>query len=486
MKTTSKKQPYRHYVPAKKELDNYPFSYSITPIKDQNIDDFLLSNPPRIVIDYYTGENLKKKIKDELIKIFPFSKYMDKHLDTYIGKSGNSDLSYIIKIVVYELQDYLAKTGKTKQKYVVKETWAVRLSNFKTEYSFSLIRSIDQLNNILSVNPKRIAFDSETTGLDPELDKIVGASFSFKEKEGYYVPLFHSSEFSNFNLGFEALDIIYSALVKASIVDMFNARFDMRVMEYCEKEYDMSKVNVRDAQITTWYADPDYNRHDLKTHEKRFRGYVRPNLQETLKNVGINDFSVADISPENIQFYACQDSISTFEIGLDTDVYYKEFKLSAEIDHKLLYPLMKMENEPNRIDIKYVKKQLDYIKPRLAELDSSIKRQIGDVNLNSPKQKINLIKSFGLDTGMKTKTGAMSTNKEAVENLISKLEKQNKEIPLWLSLINERSKLQQLSSTFFGSLYDQAKESGGRVRINYRNTQVSTGRLSSGKDINEI
>jgi DNA polymerase I-like protein with 3'-5' exonuclease and polymerase domains len=87
---------------------------------------------------------------------------------------------------------------------------------------------------------------------------------------------------------------------------------------------------------------------------------------------------------------------------------------------------------------------------------------------------------------MKTKTGAMSTDKEAIENLINKLEKQNKEIPLWLSLINERSKLQQLSSTFFGSLYDQAKESGGRVRINYRNTQVSTGRLSSGKDINEI
>ena len=144
---------------------------------------------------------------------------------------------------------------------------------------------------------------------------------------------------------------------------------------------------------------------------------------------------------------------------------------------------MKMENESIRIDMKYLEDQIAYIKPRLDEIEELIHSQIGDVNLNSSPQKVALFKSFGLDTRVKTKTGNMSTSKDAVTDLLNRMENRGEEIPEWLTYLNERSHLQQLYSTFFNSLYEQAKLNDGRVRINYRNTQASTGRLSSGKEI---
>lgn len=118
-----------------------------------------------------------------------------------------------------------------------------------------------------------------------------------------------------------------------------------------------------------------------------------------------------------------QDGISTFELGVETFKYYKEFGVSGQIDMALLDRLKNMENYRMRIDIDFLREQLDIINKRLVELDVIIKSSLGDINLNSPKQKVALFESFGLDTGVKTKTGgAMSTGREAVENMIVDME----------------------------------------------------------------
>jgi DNA polymerase-1 len=330
-----------------------------------------------------------------------------------------------------------------------------------------------------------MSFDTETTGLDPENDYIIGFSFSIKSQEGYYVPVNHDQKFDYLNLGEEALEVLYHAMLKAKIVYMFNSRFDMRMMEYSKFKFDMSKIKFRDVQVSAWFADPDFRHHSLKKLEKHFLGYYRPDLLDTLKNFKTNIFNTMLISPEKIVFYAAQDAISTFELGEETEKYQKEFGLSGEIDQSLLYPLMKVENHGIRINLEYLKKQLDYINQRLKNLNESLFESIGNFNLNSAKQRIKLFESFGLDTGEKTKTNNMATGTKEIEAMIEDLEKQGKEYPEWLKLLGERTKLEKLQSTFFGSLLEQATMSNGRVRINYRNTQAATGRLSSGADFGE-
>jgi DNA polymerase-1 len=444
---------YEHWVPMKKPDESFPFSFSLNKTEETNFD---------FEFEYLKGNKIGTEFKQFLINHIDFLNVKD---------------SYIVKLTKFSLED---------KKRKVEETLYVKLSDFVFNYKYVLVKSIDHLKEIINVNDNyKLAFDTETSGLNPEADDIVGLSFSFGYKTGYYVPIKHAVQFNHQNLGDEALRLFYNAMVKADVVYMFNSRFDMRMMEYAKDKFDMSKVNVRDVQITSWFADPDFRKHNLKYLEKHFLGYYRPDLLDTLKNSKLNNYNTALISPENILFYAAQDAVSTFELGEATETFYKEFENAALIDHALLYPLMKMENHGIRIDTLYLKEQLDYILPRLDELNEKIKHHIGDVNLNSPKQKIELFKTFKLNTGVKTKTGSMATGTKEVEDMIERLEAQGKPYPEWLKYLGERAKLEKLQSTFFGSLMQQAELNKNRVRINYRNTQAATGRMSSGADFGE-
>lgn len=463
-----------HHIPAVRRKEDFPFSYTVKEVEDDEN-----SKTVDFEVECVKGESLKDKIDEALIRVFPFHKYLDKYSKDYIGFNKVSDkVSYLIKINYYGITD-----TKPKKKKAIK-TFLAYLFEFKSEYTFNMVRSLDHLKEILSQSKDkiRIAFDTETEGLNLDEDGLVGLSFSFKNKEGYYMPINHISEFKDYNLGKPVLDFFYNSLTEYKRVDLFNARFDMRVMEFEDSKYDMSKVNIMDVQINSYFSDSSQKKTSLKFFEKHFLGYYRLNLEDTLRGVALEMFNTAMISPENLLFYACQDAISTFELGGETEQFFKEFKLSGQIDQALLYPLMKMENHGIRVDTKFLEEQLNIIMPRLEELNRLIHEQIGEINLNSHKQKEQLFKSFNLDTGYKTKTGNMKLGRDEIEEMISEMEEHNKEIPSWLSYFGERSKLEKLQSTYFNSLFEQAKLHNGRVRINYRNVQTSTGRLSSGSE----
>lgn len=455
---------YKPYVLKAAEVKDFPFSL----IKKEATENEKEIETFEILNEESEKEKLNTEIKNFLINNYNFNR--------------PDQSSFVIKINIVNLEE--------KKKKVVNSI-KVKVKAIPTNYDYVLIKSIDQLKNVLK-DVKKIAFDTETTGLNHETDYMVGYSFSLGNKKGYYVPVKHSVRYNEFNLGNEAIDILYEALVKAELVYMFNSRFDMRVMEYTDKKYDMSKIKLRDVQVSAWFADPDNRKHSLKELEKHFLGYYRPDFMQVLKNAkstsAAETYNIGLISPENVLFYAAQDALSTFELGEEAEKYYIEFKKSAKIDMHLLYPLMKMENHGIRINTLYLEEQMLYIMPRLKEIDDNLKNNLVNINLNSPKQKAELFKSLGLDTGKKSpKTNQMSTGIKDIEDMIGNLEKKGKanSIPKWLYDLSERSKLEKLQSTFFGSLLEQAKLNNGRVRINYRNTQAATGRLSSGASFDD-
>lgn len=474
---------YPHWVPKAKPVKGFPFSYEHVSIAEAEAEEYLAANEPDIELNFNGHGDLKKMISIELMKVFPYHKYTDVYQEKYIGRDDNGkDVSFTVKVNVKGKETYTNRNGKESEREVVKKVWAIKLQNFYTDYQFNLVRSVEQLEEILSGDHEAMSFDLESTGLHPIEDRIVGSCLSFEPKVGYYVPHAHDDEFEEFNLGFDALDMIYDKMVRTPIVFMFNARFDMRLMEFCPRKYDMSKVYVIDTQVTTWYADADYKVHDLKSLEKHFIGYYRIDLEDTMGAYGVDGFNFGKLDPRNAVFYGAMDGISTFELGMATMRFHREFKISAQIDQKLLYVLMKYENEPIRVDMDLLESETPAIKERLDTIEKLIRDQVGDINLNSPQQKAALFKSYGLDTKVKTKTGKMSTAKDAVKSLVERLENRGEEVPEWLTYLNEQSKLSQLYSTFFNPLLVQAKMHDGEVRINYRNTVAATGRLSSGKE----
>lgn len=470
------KSKYILWEPAHEVNESFPFTYRILPLQKDKIAN-ITEDDIYLTIDYTHGTNLKQVIKDNVLSTFPFHRYMDVNSPEYIGRPN--DLTLLIKINTYQLVSEKTKKGKEKTIAKQVDTWFVTLDNFNTEYQYNLVTSLDQLDKIL-LGKEEIAFDLETTGLNPLEDYIVGASLCVEPKIGYYVPICHDTEFSTYNLGFDALDIIYKHLLAAKIVDLFNAEFDMRMMEFCERHYDMSTIKYFDVQVSSWFMDPDKKDINLKWAEKYFCGYFRENLKATMKTFGADGYNFSKLDPKNSTFYAGQDAVSTFEVRYETKKFHDEFGLSGKIDQMLIFPFMRMKNYPIRIDMDYIDEQMGILIPRLNELNEIIFNLIGDVNLNSPKQKLALFESFNLDTGILTDTGNMSTSMDAIEEMVERMEENEEEIPEWLRYINERAKLEKLRSTYFSSLAEQARMNDGRIRINYRNTSVATGRLSSG------
>lgn len=467
---------HRHWVPAHPKREYFPFTYVMRVIEEHE-----LKEVPDIDLEYLTKgttlETIRKDITKEVLRAFDYYKYLNKFSPL---KGDLKNYYFHVRVKLYE---EVGEGRKKEKNYVSVKDY--HIGDFKSDYSFNLVENLDQLKTILKDKTK-IAFDTETTGLNPETDYIVGVSISTKDKEGYYIPIRHSEEFSEYNLGYPALRIIYEALMKAEIVYMFNARFDMRMLEYSkdtEFDYNLEGIKVIDTQLTAYFADPEYRRHDLKSLEKHFLGYFRDDLKDVLKGSGINTFDFSLINPKLGLFYASQDAISTFELGEATYKYYKEFGIAGQIDVQLMFILMRLENHSMKIDKDFLEAEYKKIVGRLEYLNTSIYEQIGEVNLNSSAQREQLFRSFNLDTGKRTDKGAMKTGVQDILDMIDRLKAEGKEYPKWLELFDERSKLEKLSNTFFGRLLEQVDDENDRIRINYRLGITSTGRLSSGKEL---
>ena len=371
---------YRHWVPAKQRVAGFPFNYILKALETEPQEfieiDYLIGTGPN------EAEKQRDMIKEYLIHYFDFFKYLDEDSPDFIGNTPNENVKYNIKLNRYRM----IKEGKKNVKQVV-NTFYLQATNFSSEYSFTLVKSLDHLKEIVK-DATKLSFDTETTGLDPEVDVIVGLSISTQPSKGYYAPLAHAEEFSDMNLDtVEALNIVYNSMLKADRTYMFNARFDCRVLEYSPAKLDMLKPKVIDAQLNAHFADPEYRNHGLKDLEKHFLGYYRPDLNDTLKAYGTNTYNFSLINPKLGLFYAAQDAISTFELGEVTYQYQKEFGISGELDQTLWPILMRYENNAMGVDTKFIQEQLNIILPRLEELDKEI------VVLETKKEKLTAILS---------------------------------------------------------------------------------------------
>ena len=174
------------------------------------------------------------------------------------------------------------------------------------DFNFVLIRSIEELKN-LDVEHKFVAWDTETSGLNPDIDWLVGFSFSFDGKTGYYVPVKHD----DIALGKEALDIFFSILSKAGTQFLYNCRFDQRFFEAAG--YSLEGLRYYDVMNAIWLADTNVLMPSLKASERRFLGWIPKTFSETLGEAT----TFQHVPAEDAYKYAClaEDTLVTTDQG---------------------------------------------------------------------------------------------------------------------------------------------------------------------------
>jgi DNA polymerase-1 len=341
----------------------------------------------------------------------------------------------------------------------------------EVEHEYTLIANkaaraelIDEL-----VKAPIVCFDTETTGIDPNLCEAVGLSFATVKGKACYVPLPEDQKecraiIEEFKPVFESVMIAKTG---------HNLKYDMLVLKWYGVE-----VNgpIDDSMIQHYLVEPE-KRHGMDYLAESYLGYKPVSIETLIGKKGKGQKSMRDIPPEEVKDYASEDA----DVSLQLRDYFmpalKERgvdKLYFNVEAPLVRVLADMEFEGINLDVPFLEeysKELDV--EALSSRDAIFEKAGMEFNMNSPKQLGEvLFEKMGIEyKGKKTKTGQYSTN----EDTLSKMAHDN---PIVLNILDYRE-LTKLKSTYVDALPKLVNPKSGRIHSSFRQAIVPTGRLSS-------
>ena len=340
-----------------------------------------------------------------------------------------------------------------------------------TTHLYHLVDNEAQIKDLAAklLQQPAFCFDTETTGLDPHADQLVGMSFSFKPGEAYYVPVLHDQQ--------KALTTVQEfkmAFANENILKIGqNMKFDILILSRYGIEV---RGDYFDTMVAHYLIQPEL-RHNLDYLSEIYLGYKKVPTEDLIGKRGKNQLTMRQVDLEQIKEYACEDADITYQLKslLDTDLDKSNVRnLFTEVEMPLLKVLIEMEREGLTIDPKVLDDYAVTLRSQIVELENSIIELAGEnFNISSPKQLgYILFDKLMLDPkAKKTKTKQYSTGEEILVNLQDKHPIINK--------ILEHRGLKKLLSTYVEALPKLINPQTGKIHSSFNQTIAATGRLSS-------
>ena len=340
-----------------------------------------------------------------------------------------------------------------------------------TSHRYHLVENEDQVKELISrlAEQPAFCFDTETTGLDPNSDHLVGMSFSFQKGEAFYIPIPPDQQ--------EAAPIVQqfkSVFADENILKIGqNMKFDILILS---RYGIVVRGEYFDTMVAHYLIQPEL-RHNLDYLSEIYLGYKKVATEELIGKNGKNQLSMRQVDLEQIKEYAGEDADITFQLKplLDTDLNKANVKnLFTQVEMPLLKVLIKMEQAGLKIDPRVLDDYAVTLRKQIFELENSIIELAGEhFNISSPKQLgYILFEKLMLDPkAKKTKTKQYSTGEEILVNLQDKHPIINK--------ILEHRGLKKLLSTYVEALPKLINPQTGKVHSSFNQTIAATGRLSS-------
>jgi DNA polymerase-1 len=338
-----------------------------------------------------------------------------------------------------------------------------------------------------SANP--VAWDTETTDLEPRNAQLVGIGCCFIPNSSYppfdtaqtndeiqsleaqvaYIPIGHKQG-NNLELD-TVLEALRPILESANYPKALqNAKFDRLVLR-CQG-IKLAGV-VFDTMLASYILNPDTN-HNLTDLAQKYLG-IRPQSYTDLVPKGK---TIADVSIQSVAHYCGMDAYTTFhlvaKLRAELKVVPNLHKLLLEVEQPLEPVLAEMEYVGIRIDTDYLKELSQQLEKDLESIEQRAYEAAGEqFNLGSPKQLSELLfEKLGLDRkkSRKIKTG-YSTDAATLDKLSG-------DHPVIDAILEHRT-LSKLKSTYVDALPVLVRPDTHRVHTDFNQAATSTGRLSS-------
>lgn len=339
------------------------------------------------------------------------------------------------------------------------------------EFKATLVSDDEQLLGLISRIPDEaiVALDTETDSLDTKVANLVGFSFSYDEKEGFYVPLAHSYLGAPRQISKQAAQKAITELCMRKIVG-HNLKFDVAVIE----RFLGKRINVfADTMLLSWLDNPE-GAVGLDAMADKLFSHKMIKFKETVKTG--EDFS--KVAVEDACRYAAEDAVFTLKIfaalskkfNTQDSALYKEF---LEIEMPFMRLLLEMEKEGIAVDRAKLEELKIKNEAEIEAAKSEIFTLTGfEFNINSTKQLSDILfERLGLKSVKKTKTG-LSTDERSLQKMMG-------EHPVIGKILDYREVF-KLKSTYIEPLLElSAKNPQSKIFTSFLQTGTATGRLSS-------
>ena len=319
-----------------------------------------------------------------------------------------------------------------------------------------------------------VAFDTETTGLDPLTAQLVGMSFCAEPGRAAYLPLAHNYAGAPSQLGVaRALALLRPWLEDAAKPKLGqNLKYDQHVLA----NHSVPLRGVVHDTLLESYVLESHLRHDMGTLAERHLNLPTISYDD-VTGKGAQRIGFEQVSVERAAEYAAEDADVTLRLH---QCLYPKVQAEAGLEYvyqRIELPvrevLFRMERTGVLIDAALLEAQSRELGQKMMELEQTAYREAGQpFNLNSPKQIGEIFfERLKLPVLKKTPSGAPSTDEEVLERLAA-------DYPLPKTLLEYRA-LTKLKSTYTDKLPRMINPATGRVHTNYAQATAVTGRLAS-------
>jgi DNA polymerase-1 len=338
-----------------------------------------------------------------------------------------------------------------------------------------------------------VAFDTETTSLDPMQAEFVGFSLAVAPGRACYVPLGHRPASGTLDFSTEplrqipvrdAFQSLKPLLEDASVLKIGqNLKYDYIVLV----RHGITLAPIEDTMLLSYALDAGpTTAHGLDALAERHLGHSCMDFAQVIEfapGARKSDKTFAQVPLDKATQYAAEDA----DVALRVWMVLKP-RLVAErvatVYETLERPMVRVLADMERAGIKVDKAILARLTSTFAQRITRLEQEIYELaghkfNLGSAKQLGEfLFDNLKLPGGRRTRTGQWETRAGLLDELAAREDLPDHARKL-INVMLEWRQLAKLRSTYTESLPAHINPTSGRIHTSYALASTSTGRLSS-------
>jgi DNA polymerase I len=338
----------------------------------------------------------------------------------------------------------------------------------------------------------RVAFDTETTGLDPMRADLVGFSLAVAPGRACYVPLAHRKSGAELDFGgeeisqlavSEALKLLKPLLEDAAILKIGqNLKFDFNVLA----RHGIRIAALDDTMLMSYALDAGKGSHGMDELAMRHLGHACISFEAVMAHAPgkkKSERTFAQVPLPKATEYAAEDADVTLRLWMALKarlVTERVVTVYETLERPLLPVIADMERAGIKVDAAILSRLSSTFAQGVARLEEEVNRLVGHkFNLGSPRQLGELLfDRLQLPGGKRTKSGQWETRAGLLDDLAA-----NEELPedarRLINTMLEWRQLTKLRSTYTDALPGYVNAETGRIHTCYALGATTTGRLAS-------